>query len=267
MWLCFTKARNEGWLFCFLSKHHFQGLVHRYFQVFFTYSLTPATISDIWPLKNTSTKKKNYVSTTQETEQPHPGLRSTWTPDCKHRQERKKAFAYCGGKNSKFSPFKDKYQGRALPFFFLFFFPIKCLQHFACDGCFQICMNDIWHSNRMYKTVPSLSHVTVLGDTVKSLFSSLFLQPEEKNVDFFCNTTEICTSKTSIQWMNHRVFWINCIEDSAKSSSVKSRIFLQVTERTTKVKTTRYMYTFHALIPPLQIRRVTDWFMYKGRLQ
>lgn len=125
MWLCFTKARNEGWLFCFLSKHHFQGLVHRYFQVFFTYSLTPATISDIWPLKNTSTKKKNYVSTTQETEQPHPGLRSTWTPDCKHRQERKKAFAYCGGKNSKFSPFKDKYQGRALPFFFLFFSPLS----------------------------------------------------------------------------------------------------------------------------------------------
>lgn len=149
------------------------------------------------------------------------------------------AFAYYGGKNSEFSPFKAQNQGEGFFGGAFFFFPLvsACITlhvMVAFRFAWMIC-----DSTYIYKTVLSLSHVTVLGETVnKSFFSSQFLQPEEKNAFFFVTQRYVPAKQTSSEWTTGW-FWIDLIEDSAKSSSAKSRILLQITERTTKLRTTR----------------------------
>lgn len=68
---------------------------------------------------------------------------------------------------------------------FYYHFFLYLTAHFACDTCFQICMN-MWCSNHNYKIISSLSLSSMLGDTIKkkSFFLSQLLQPKEKCVLF-----------------------------------------------------------------------------------
>lgn len=134
-------------------------------------------------IKINKEKKKKRFTLQQEAEWPSPAPQRAQMPHCKYRgrcfriwplsvrshcRKKKKrnkiAFACCCGKYSKCALFKAQNWGRA----FLLSFFLYLTAHFACDTCFQICMN-MWCSNHNYKIVSSLFLSSMLGDTVKKI--------------------------------------------------------------------------------------------------